>query len=333
MKKIVFQIRTFYVEKTTVTGLITLFIWAWGVLPSHAFGVRPTGTENGDTIIEFEVPSRFPFIDREFRKVVTELFTNPVHERATNITYGCVDNHDDPNVCGDPDALYAPEAVLAGNQWNDNPPFELTSTSTGLCREYVGKTIKAPYAAGCWYMLFRDAEKKSAAGEYFDAKSGNVLLYRVHFGDMQFLHSMATRDGEEARVTKDKIMMWAEFSYKIATGILPRSVVLNQTGIPGMKELFSNRGWTAQQLFIRGDGTYHAEKDFRDFVFGSLLHLVQDSFTASHTERDDPTGAFCPGPQKYYAPGKVLSFNSYMRQDKKKHNIQDTQDALSANLA
>ncbi len=182
-------------------------------------------------------------------------------------------------------------------------------------------------------MLFRDAEKKSAAGEYFDARSGNVLLYRVHFGDMQFLHSMATRDGEEARVTKDKIMMWAEFTYKIAIGTLPRSVVLNQAGIPGMKELFFNRGWTAQQLFIRGDGTYHAEKDFRDFVFGSLLHLVQDSFTASHTERDEPTGAFCPGSQKYYAPGKVLSFHSYVRQDKKKHSGQDTQDALSANLA
>jgi len=144
---------------------------------------------------------------------------------------------------------------------------------------------------------------------------------------------MATKDGEEAQVTRDKIMMWAEFTYKIATGVLPRYVVLNQTGIPRMKELFNNRSWTAQQLFIRGDGTFHAEKDFRDFVFGSLLHMTQDSFTASHTERYEPTGAYCNGSNAFYAPGKISMFLSYARQNSNKHAEMDVQDALTVDFS
>ncbi len=315
--------------------LVTILLFMGSSGFSHAFAIRPTGTDKEDIIFAFEVPATFPFFDREARALVTQMFTNPVHERATNLIFGCKDDPKEPDVCGDPgeDSTSASAAVLAGNQWNDNPPFELTSTTTGLCKQYIGKTIKAPYAAACWYMLFRDGEKKSAKGAYFDAKSGNVLLYRVHFGDMQFLHAMASRDGEAPRVTRARIMMWAEFTYKLATGALSRSVVLNQSGIPGMKDLFYNRGWTAQQLLIRGDGSYHAEKDFRDFAFGSLLHLIQDSFSRAHTRRALPTGDFCPGSQTLFAPGKVISFLSYASQNKMDHKNQDTQAALSANLS
>jgi hypothetical protein len=104
---------------------------------------------------------------------------------------------------------------------------------------------------------------------------------------------MASCEGEEAQVTKAKIMMWAEFTYKIAIGELDRGVELRKIGISGMETLFKNRGWTAQQLFTRGDPTYRGEQNFRNFAFGSLLHLVEDSFSLSHTERDEPSGAKC----------------------------------------
>ncbi len=52
-----------------------------------------------------------------------------------------------------------------------------------------------------------------------------------------------------------------------------------------------------------------------DVAFGSLLHVVQDSFAFGHAERAKPvTGAVCPGtslPQ----PGATRAFRSYSNQD------------------
>lgn len=320
--------RTIGMFITVCLSIVYFLGWA---LPVDAFSTRPTGTQRGDRIMHFEIPLLLRGWYPMASKIATERFTTPVHERATNIIYGCDDDKED---CTGKEGsnVYAPAAVLAGNQWNDNPPFELTSTSTSYCKKYVGTTIKAPYFLECWYMLFRDGEKRAEKGEYFDVDSGTVLLYRVHFSDMQFLHSMASRDGEEARVTKAKIMMWAELTYRLAIGNIDRGVELKKIEIPGMEALFKNRGWTAQQLFTRGDPTYRGEQDFRNFAFGSLLHLIEDSFSLSHTERDDPSGAKCEAFPEHYKPGKVLGFHAYANQDKRKHADSDKQSALSIHL-
>jgi hypothetical protein len=295
-------------------------------LSANAFSIKPIGNESGNKIIIFEVPLSMRFWYPKFNMVATDLFTKPVHENATNIIYGCDPSKEE---CTGTSTQYAPTAVLAGGQWNDNPPFKLTGTRSDACGKCVGTTVKAPYYLDCWYLLFTDGEKKAAKGEYFDDKSNNVILYRVHFGDMQFLHSMASRDGEEAQFTRANIIMWAEFTYKLAIGQLGRDVVLHQTGIPGMKKLFETHGWTAQQLFIRGDKTFYKEQDFRNFTFGSLLHLVQDSFSPSHTERDDPPGGKCLEAQQFDRPGAILSFRSYANQDKGKHKEGDIEAPLA----
>lgn len=314
------------------TSSTVLVLLALSAVSADAFAIRPTGTERGDRIMYFKIPALFRIWYPEASSIATELFTTPVHERATHIIYGC-DDAKEECAGNEGSVLYAPAAVLAGNQWNDNPPFQLTSTRTYFCKKYIGTTIRAPYFLECWYLLFRDAEKRAEKGEYFDADSETVLLYRVHFGDMQFLHSMASRDGEEARITKEKIMMWAEFTYKLATGKIDKGIELRKIGIPGMETLFKNRGWTAQQLFTRGDPTYRGEQDFRDFVFGSLLHLIQDSFSISHVERDEPSGAKCPALPDQDKAGKILSFHAYANQNKRKHADADKQDALSIHLA
>jgi hypothetical protein len=205
----------------------------------------------------------------------------------------------------------------------------LEKSGTADC---VGKIIRLPNYSKCWALLFRDAAKLSKKGEFFDAKSGTVLIYRVHFGDMQFLHSMACKDREQAGETKKKMMMWAEFTYKLAIGDLDRGVELRKTGIPGMETLFFNRGWTSQQLFTRGDATFRGEQDFRNFSFGSLLHLVEDSFALSHTERDDPTGAKCSVAPQQDKPGRILGFHAYANQDHRKHADEDNRDALRHHL-
>ncbi len=310
---------------------VVLYLLAWSVLPAHAFSIRPEGTERGGTVRRFQLPWHLRSLHPVISGVLTDLFSTPVHERMTHMVYGC---EGDESKCSKPerDHSFSPASVIAGAQWNDNPPFELTSTSEAL-KSCTGKTIRMPYFPVCWFQLFRDAEKRAKRGEVLDADSNVVLLYRVHFGDMQFLHSMASHDGEEAQGTKAKIMMWAEFTYKIAIGELARGVELRKIGIPGMETLFKNRGWTAQQLFTRGDPTYRGEEDFRNFAFGSLLHLAEDSFSLSHTERDEPSGAKCDAVPEQYKPGKILTFHSYINQDKRKHADADKQTALSIHLA
>lgn len=308
-----------------------LYLLTWSVLPAHAFSIRPEATERGGTVRRFQLPWHLRSLHPAISGVLTDLFSTPVHERMTHMIYGC---EGDENKCSKPERenSFAPASVIAGTQWNDNPPFELTSTGEAL-KSCTGKTIRMPYFPVCWFQLFRDAEKRAKRGEVLDADSNVVLLYRVHFGDMQFLHSMASCEGEEAQVTKGKIMMWAEFTYKLAIGELDRGVELRKIGIPGMETLFKNRGWTAQQLFTRGDPTYRGEQDFRNFAFGSLLHLVEDSFSLSHTERDEPSGAKCDAAPEQYKPGKILTFHAYINQDKRKHADADKQNALSIHLA
>jgi len=81
--------------------------------------------------------------------------------------------------------------LIAGVRWNDNPRFELTESTGGAQKNCVGNSVYLPDNAVCWAKLFYDANKGARKGEIYDGNSGHALLYRVHFGDMQFLHSMA----------------------------------------------------------------------------------------------------------------------------------------------
>ena len=297
-------------------------------LPSSAaaFSIKPVETDQDRSLRAFEDHNNW-FLD-SLASVYIARFTQPVHEEGIQRIYGC-DGNDGACQKLEKPSRFAPDAVIYGARWNDNPPFQLEKSNMGDC---VGKTIKLPSYSKCWAVLFRDAAKKSQKGEFFDAKSGHVLIYRVHFGDMQFLHSMASKDKEQAGDTKSKIMMWAEFTYKLATGELDRGLELRKTGVQGMETLFYNRGWTSQQLFTRGDATFRGPQDFRYFAFGSLLHLVEDSFALSHTERDEPSGAKCRLVPEQDKPGKVLKFLSYANQDHKKHSAEDNSEALKYHL-
>jgi hypothetical protein len=316
-------------EMTTdrrVSAVVVLFLLL-SAAPALAFEILPEATDLDGKVRQFKPPLRRYF--DEAVAIGAERFRHPVHERVTHQIYGCPGGRDECSLPVKPHR-YAPDAVIAGVRWNDNPPFELESSKS--LQGCVGKTIRLPNFMDCWFLLFKDAERRARAGEVFDANSGVALLYRVHFGDMQFLHSMASRDKERARDTLERMMMWAEFAYRTALGEVDRGIELRKTGIPGMELIFRNKGWTAQQLFTRGDPTLRGEKDFRDLAFGSLLHMVQDSFVLSHTDRDEASSAKCPKVEGALKPGQIRSFHSYARQDKKKHAREDGQDALDRAL-
>lgn len=287
-----------------------------------AFQLSPTGT-----LIERQRASlNLPWYQR-FQLSVAERgvhqFAHPVHEEITHRIYGCMVE----SACQNPDSEYAPPTVIAGVRWNDDPPFRLSASSIRECR--LPETVRVITQPVCWYKLFKDAEQKSQAS-FFDAdNSGGNLMYRSHFGDLQFLHAMAAQDGEAAGVTRERILMWGEFTWAVASGTYGGAQRLADVSVPGFSAFFGKVGWTVQDLFSLGNPALR--RNLPDLAFGSLLHLVEDSFAQGHVERRDPVaGAQCPAGQAQ--PGRVLSFHSYVHQDHQKHADYDSPDALLQGL-
>ena len=252
-----------------------------------------------------------------------ENFTHGEHERVMQITWGCPQDADcDADTLGFP---FAPPAALAGVRWNDNPPFELVQTGMSQC---AGRTIALPNFAECWYKVFSAGEKRARKGEFFDQKSGAVIMLRSHFGDLQFLHSMAAKSDETAAETRDKILMWAEFTWRTARGEYSLGTPVAATGVPAIQNYFSI-GETVQSLFTRGNPTHRRQIDA--VALGALLHTLHDSFTRSHTDRDDSDGSTC-GAGLPERPGKIRQFLNYTLQKSSKHSVEDQREAVDLQL-
>lgn len=254
---------------------------------------------------------------------IMESFTHGEHERTVEITWGCPRSSDcNAKTSGFP---FAPPAVIAGVRWNDNPPFELTQTSMSEC---TGRTMALPNFSECWFSIFRDGKKRAQSGANLDLESGSVIMLRSHFGDLQFLHSMASTPQERAGETRDKILMWAEFTWRTARGEFQGGTKITETEIPALVTYFKP-GETIQTLFTRGNPTHRSK--IGSVAFGSLLHTLHDSFTRSHTNRAESDGSSC-GEGLPLRPGRVRQFLNYALQKSSKHSVEDKRDAVDLQL-
>lgn len=160
-----------------------------------------------------------------------------------------------------------------------------------------------------------------------------------HFGSLQFLHSMASRENETGQETLLKILEWASFLFQFAKGTIADDAPLCETlksygGIGehlGPTDTFickpDARGHvrTVGELFgfSCNLSPYRCEQTgtprrHRISAIGALLHLIQDSYSQSHAQR---------GPCEV-VDGRVVSrissqpisqFYSYGTQDSHKH--------------
>jgi len=295
-----------------------------------AFQIEPEGTKSAKVVISHE--KLLQRLEDKATPRITSLMSAPVHARIAHHIYGC---EGDDHVCSKPTGTVpsAPLAVVAGTEWNDNPPFKLAKAGIVACEEAIkkGDAIQLPKQSMCWILLMNDGEKKSAANTFFDRASGAALVLRVHYGDLQFLHAMASKDNEDPNLTRQRILMWAEFTWKVATGAFILGTRITETNVEGMKDLFSGLGWSVQDLFTLGDTTYR--KQIKDLAFGSLLHMISDSFALSHTDRAETHGDTCKGMPEFLEPGRIVQFHAYGGQDHKLHAAADTQKALDLHFA
>jgi hypothetical protein len=257
-----------------------------------------------------------------------EKLGEPVHEEITNRMLGC---EGDAAICADwefdPGAAY----ILAGVRWNDDPPFEFAKGhgAYGGCK--IENVIRLVTFPECWVNVFNDGKRKAERRQPIDRRTAPILI-RSHFGDLQFLHAMASGDGEPANDTRSKVMSWMEFTWKVATLKINSDAVVVDTKVPGIREIFIGHGWNVQDLFAQGNPHIRKPKYMAEVAFGSLLHVVQDSFSAAHVRREKPVhGRKCSGTAAdRLAPGRIIQFYSYLNQDEKAHAKEDTREAFAA---
>jgi hypothetical protein len=235
-----------------------------------------------------------------------------VHEQVLLAAQACTDKGiceradracDDPNWGG----------LRDGVRWNDDP-LRLTSYGSTYLR------------AGAY---FTHGSRVSVKYPARIGVSWNTH-YRSHYGDMQFLHGMASSSSEAPEETQRRILLWAEFVYRAAIGDLALTTPLKDVSIPGIPALFEGKQWTIRELLtmrcIRRNYCPAPDIDIatdlrvRQTAMGSLLHVVQDSFSASHTER---AGAAGPSENRVGCFGSIRKFFHYPSQDPNIHARSD----------
>lgn len=293
----------------------------------HAFKLKPNGTDDERILVD---------LDRGFggrswssiTRFITEHYTNNVHEEITHRIWGCeLPANADPRDVTCQNWAKTPDAIIYGVQWNDNPPFKLDNTGAKECA--VNTPIRLPdRQPNCWRVLFGDATMRAARGEYFRQSNGMALLYRSHFGDLQFLHSMASWNGETMRDTKTNIMMWSEFAYKVAIGDIAPNTILSSVQVAGFRNVLGRYWGDVRTLFTYGVPKYADQ--IPDVAFGSMLHMIQDSFSKSHVSREYASGV-C-GEVNQPNGGRILEFLAYGSQDSHRHGEEDARDKMLLNL-
>ena len=201
----------------SVRSIARLVSVAAGVLvlseASMAFQIAPMGSAFESKLTNETENSLARAADR-----LGVLIKGRVHEEITQIGMGCPI---EPGglaqdvSCSSRDLPFATPYVIYGVRWNDLPPFKL-SPEEGNCT-YLGKscnvsqTIRFSTQPLCWYCLFKDAEKKaqtqpiSGCIKTKGSLHGNVMT-RSHFGDLQFLHAMASEEGVHPGATRAKVL-------------------------------------------------------------------------------------------------------------------------------
>ena len=229
---------------------------------------------------------------------------DPVHETLT--LHALVRGGIVPNSTPANDKAAA--QFIRGVLWNDDPCAQLLT-------ENEFSPLK-PSLGVAWYMDFRRAQSQAKAGAGTEGMDC-PLLGRSHFGDLQFLHSMADRDGVNAATTVTKLLEWASVAYRIAIGEIDFHKPLRTDSVASA--LLSTVAEKSAMELLRAQ----TESETRARAFGTLLHMVQDSYARGHVSRVSASAEY---------PAGIVQFLSYVNQDPNKHAHDDSWKDGTSNL-
>lgn len=236
---------------------------------------------------------------------------SPVHENMTVASINLSKVH------GRAYTLRYDEPYIHGVFWNDDPENLLCPSCSWVNLLKFDKRWGIAFAT-----RFKEAERMARPtgdAQPVVFKNGDGLLERSHFGDLQFLHGMASSDGELASTTQKKILNWAEFSYKIATGEISQRLRLKDLPLAEVRSLFRGdpilEEKTVEELF-KGPGFT------KRVAIGTLIHMIQDSYAPGHAEREIKDAPSADG-KLLFKRGRVREFHCYTNQDSAIHAEDD----------
>lgn len=311
---------------------------------AQAFQIGPLGTRHEERLTN-ESNSTLARI----AGTLGVLIKAPVHEEITHLGKWChveKENLTTDTYCSGRDVGFASPYVIYGVRWNDLPPFRLDKDQ-GNC-DYLGRknvcraeqTIRFATQPMCWYCLFKDAELKAQKNDIEGCSKtpngipGN-LMTRSHFGDLQFLHGMASAANVHPVATRAQVLDWLEFAWKVSSREIAPMTFLKNVQIPTVQKHFGCTEWRVVDLYLLGrqDEKSGLLPQIREIAFGSVLHTVQDSFAAAHVEREkNPTGQLCEG-TGFAIPSRVIEFHAYGAQDGALHDHGDSREAMTLGSA
>lgn len=208
-------------------------------------------------------------------------------------------------------------AIIFGTWWNDDPLM--------LALGQSGDFVKGGYKI---WTAFKDGHDRYSGARTGCGVNADIHLGRAsHLGGLQHLHFMTTEtstdpDQRRARVerTTADALTWMEFAYQVATGELSPNAPLTfererQLGLPSiaLNHCVEPANVKVRTLFSR-QGQTVAERNRRtpDVALGSMLHILQDSFSPSHTCR---VGRQIDGKRV----ALLHDIENYLLQDKRAH--------------
>lgn len=303
-----------------------------------AFQLAPLGSE-----FEAKLTNESPNWLSSVAGKVGVLIKEPVHEEITQLGYGCpveLGQLRSDTSCKGADRGFASPYVIYGVRWNDLPPFRLRHNEGKNCKKFltraaacnVEQTVRFATQPECWYCMFTSAQQTALTRKISGCARGKGysrgnLLTRSHFGDLQFLHGMASEDDIQAPVTRQKMIDWVEFAWKVSAREIKQETMLKTISNPTIAEHFGCSEWSVADIYILGRNSHLLPK-LNHIAFGSVLHTIQDSFAGGHTTREAaaPIGT-CAGTDTPKPP-RIVEFHSYGGQDGHKHDARDARVAL-----
>ena len=140
---------------------------------------------------------------------------------------------------------------------------------------------------------------------------GHLAIWQSHFGNLASMHVMSKTPGEPAATTMAEVRSWFDF----LNGLALDSISIDPDATIGsdntpIDSLFADLHIEYDQLFDSEDIA-----KIRQRSVGMMLHLIQDSFTPCHCQREDNM--------------EIAEFYCYELQDPGKHR--DADDVSASN--
>lgn len=209
-------------------------------------------------------------------------------------------------------------AIIFGTWWNDDPL--MLTLGQGMDFTWGGYKV--------WSSIFGWRRSTYPGALKRCDVPAEMHLGRVsHLGDLQHLHFMTTidhqvHDNAELRVdeTIRLALEWLEFAYGVATGKTPPDSFLSiedqkRLHLPSIAENHCVKASNVKvNVLFSGTRRDSEERNLRtpDLALGSMLHILQDSFSPAHTCR-------FPIMQGNKLNAVLREVYNYNHQDEKKH--------------